>query len=200
MLGTGGYTGRAFPWHRRRIVPMSSTMIATEEIGAERVRALLPALCPVIDTKRVISLVRPSPCGRRILFGGRARFTPVGAEESVRILHGRMAAMFPDLAEVRISNAWSGYMAFTFDFLPKTGVQDGVHHAIACNGGSGIVMMSWLGRKSAWRILGTANRASAFEGVPFKTQPFYTGTPWFVPMVGSWYRFLDWVDLRRAGL
>ena len=198
MLGTGGYTDGVSPWHRKRIIPISSTMIATEELGEARVKELLPAGCPVIDSKRVISFARPSPDGRHILFGGRARFTPVGPEESVRILHAQMCEAFPELKDVKIINAWSGLMAFTFDFLPKVGVQDGLHYAMACNGGSGIVMMSWLGRKAAWNILGTANRGSAFEGLPFETQPFYSGTPWFVPILGSWYRFRDWLDLRQV--
>jgi len=25
--------------------------------------------------------------------------------------------MFPQMADVRVTNAWSGYMAFTFDFM-----------------------------------------------------------------------------------
>ena len=197
MLATGGYTDGVSPWHRRRIIPISSTIIATEALGEERVRRLFPGNCPVIDTKRVIAFARPSPDGRHVLFGGRARFTPVGPEESVRILHGQMCEVFPDLQDVRIIHAWSGLMAFTFDFLPKVGVQDGLYYAIACNGGAGIVMMSWLGRKAAWTMLGAANRESAFAGLPFKTQPFYSGTPWFVPVLGTWYRFRDWLDLRQ---
>ena len=69
---------------------------------------------------------------------------------------------------------------------------------MACNGGSGIVMMSWLGRKAAQNILGTSNRPSAFQDLPFKTQPFYSGTPWFVPLIGTWYRWRDWWDLRAV--
>lgn len=196
MLGTGGYTDSISPWHQKRVIPISSTIIATEPLGRERVSALLPQGCPVIDNKRVIAFARPSPDGTRILFGGRARFSPVGPEESVRILHAQMREMFPELGDTKIVNAWSGLMAFTFDFLPKLGTQDGLHYAIACNGGSGIVMMSWLGRKAALNILGSTNRGSAFEGLPFKAQPFYSGKPWFVPVVGSYYRFRDWLDLR----
>ena len=109
-----------------------------------------------------------------------------------------MREVFPELANTKITNAWSGFMAFTFDFLPKVGVHDGLHYAMACNGGSGIVMMSWLGRKAAYNILGSANRGSAFEGLTFKAQPFYTGVPWFVPLLGSWYRLRDWFDLRQV--
>ena len=198
MLATGGYTDAVSPWHRRRIVPLSSTMIATERLGAARVKRLFPAGGAVIDTKRVIGFARPSPDGQHILFGGRARFTPVGTAESVRLLHRQMYEMFPDLRDAKVINAWSGYMAFTFDFLPKVGVEDGLHYALACNGGAGIVMMSWLGRKAAWNLLGSANRESAFAGLPFKTQPFYSGAPWFVPLLGNWYRFRDWLDLRQV--
>ncbi len=198
MIGTGGYTDRVSRWHRRRIIPVSSTIIATERLDAERVRDLLPAGSAVIDSKRVIIFARPSPDGHHILFGGRARFRPLSPEASVRILHEQMTEVFPDLADVKVINTWSGLMAFTFDFLPKVGVHDGVHYAMACNGGAGIVMMSWLGRKAAQKILGTANRESAFDGLPFRTQPFYTGNPWFIPIVGAWYQFRDWVELRQA--
>ena len=33
--------------------------------------------------------------------------------------------------------------------MPKIGVHDGIHYAVGCNGGCGIVMMNWLGSKVA---------------------------------------------------
>ena len=195
-LCTNGYTDNASTWHQRRVIPISSTVIATEELGTERVRQLLPKLCPIIDTKRVIYLARPTPDNKHILFGGRARFTPISATDSANILHRQMTQVFPDLRDVRITNAWSGLMAFTFDFLPKIGIHNNVHYAIGCNGGSGIVIMSWLGRTLGRNILGTTKQRSAFEGIPFKAQPFYSGNPWFLPIVGNWYRFRDWMELR----
>jgi glycine/D-amino acid oxidase-like deaminating enzyme len=36
MLATNGYTGPATPWFRRRLIPVASYMIATEEIGEGR--------------------------------------------------------------------------------------------------------------------------------------------------------------------
>ena len=176
---------------------MSSSIIATERLGKERVSELLPAGMPVIDTKRVICFARPSPDGEHILFGGRARFTPISAERSVEILYDQMLEVFPALAGTRITNSWSGYMAFTFDFLPKIGKHEDIHFAMACNGGSGIVMMSWLGRKAAGNILGLSDQKSAFEGLEFKTKPLYSGNPWFLPVVGNWYRFRDWLDRCR---
>lgn len=198
VIATNGYTDTLSPWHQRRLMPISSTISASEHLGAERVRAVLPRGCPVIDTRRVVCYARPAPGGEHILFGGRARFSPLGPAESARILHGQLCEMFPQLADIRVTNAWSGLMAFTFDFMPKIGVHAGVHYAIGCNGGCGIVMMSWLGRQVGRRILGSAARPSAFEGLDYQGRPLYTGNPWFVPIVGNWWRLRDWLEIRRA--
>ncbi|MEM7745587.1 MAG: FAD-binding oxidoreductase [Pseudomonadota bacterium] len=195
-LGTNGYTGAATPWHQRRMIPISSTIVATEALSPDLVRHLLPGACPVIDTRRVLEFARPSPDFTRVLFGGRASFLPVSDETKLAILKRRIGVMFPVLADVRLSHVWGGWMGFTFDFLPKLGVQDGVHYALGCNGGSGVVMMSWLGRRMGRAILGADNRASAYEGLTFKTQPFYGGKPWFLPFVGNWYRLRDWMDAK----
>ena len=109
-----------------------------------------------------------------------------------------MREMFPQMSAIRVTNAWSGYMAFTFDFMPKIGIHDGIHYAIGCNGGCGIVMMSWLGRQVGRKILGTAPAPSAFEGLKFGTQPFYSGKPWFLPIVGNWWRLRDWLEISAA--
>lgn len=196
--GTGGYTDGASSWHQRRVVPISSTVIATEDLGAGVVGRLLPQGCPVIDTRRVLDFCRPTPDGRAILFGGRASFLRVSLERKLSILKRRLAGMFPDLDGVRLTHVWDGQMAFSFDFLPKLGRHDGAHYALACNGGSGIVMMSWLGRRMAANLLGTTNRQSAFEGLEFRTQPFYSGRPWFLPIIGTWYRARDWADVKMG--
>lgn len=198
VLATNGYTDNAAPWHKRRIVPISSTMVATASLGQARVAAMLPKGCAVIDAKRVIAFARPSPDGTRVLFGGRARFYPITLRAATRILHDQMLAIFPDLADVQVTHAWTGRMGFTFDFLPKLGIHEGVHYALGCNGGCGIVMMSWLGREVGRKIAGTANRSSAFDNQQFRTQPLYAGRPWFLPIVGTYYRFRDWLELESA--
>lgn len=195
-LSTGGYTDAAAPWWRRRVIPISSTIIATGPLDADLVRHLIPAACPVIDTRRVLDFARPTPDGRSILFGGRASFLPVSLERKLAILRRRLGVMFPDLAEVELTHVWDGQMAFTFDFLPKLGQEAGVHYALACNGGSGIVMMSWLGQRMGQAILGRANSRSAYEGLAFRSHPFYAGKPWFLPVVGNWYRLRDWMEMR----
>lgn len=196
VIATNGYTGGLTPDLQRRVIPLASHIIATEPLDPERARSLIPKGRTISDTPRVLTYYRLSPDGTRVLFGGRARFTQVGPEVSAPALHGMMLARWPQLKGVRVTHAWTGNTAFSFDFLPHMGVTEkGLHYAMGCNG-SGIAMLSYLGAEVGRKILGGANRANAFDGRDFPTMPLYTGTPWFLPFIGSWYRLRDWLDRR----
>jgi len=108
-----------------------------------------------------------------------------------------MTDVWPELARTRITHAWTGFVAFTFDHLPHLGEHEGIHYAVGCQG-SGVAMMSWLGHQAGLKLAGGANRPSAFDGLAFPTRPLYDGRPWFLPAVGTWYRLRDWID-RRGG-
>ena len=198
IIATNGYTGKLTPWLQRRIVPMSSTIAATEPMDPAVVARLLPQRAPYIDGRRLITYARPSPDGTRILFGGRARFRPIPLTTSAEILHAQMVQVFPELADVAFTHAWSGFMAFTTDYLPKVGTLDGMHYAVGCNGGSGIVAMSWLGQLTAAKILGEDRAPSPLEGIEFTRQPAGTLTRHIIPVAGTWYRARDWWDHRPA--
>jgi hypothetical protein len=64
---------------------------------------------------------------------------------------------------------------------------------MGCNG-SGVAMMSYLGYQTARKIIGGANRVNAFDEREFPTQWGYSGDPWFLPIVGSYYRMRDRID------
>ncbi len=197
LVATNGYTDGAAPWLRRRLIPVASYIIATEPLPEETMRRLDPNGRMLSDTNRVLHYFRPSPDGTRILFGGRASFRSVTAREAAPILHRMMATIWPELASTRITHAWTGNVAFTFDFVPHIAEKDGVNYAAGCQG-SGVAMASYLGYRAALKIAGRANRPSAFEGNDFPTMPFYGGNPWFLPLVGTAFRLRDWLD-RRGG-
>ncbi|HEY5263808.1 MAG TPA: FAD-dependent oxidoreductase, partial [Steroidobacteraceae bacterium] len=72
LLATNGYSGPLSPWHRRRVIPIGSYQIATEPLGAERVRSLIPHGRNIVDSRHVVVYFRPSADGERLIFGGRA--------------------------------------------------------------------------------------------------------------------------------
>ncbi len=198
VIATNGYTGGLTPDLKRRVIPLASHIIATEPLDPDLARSLIPKGRTISDTPRVLTYYRMSPDGTRVLFGGRARFTPVAPEVSSSALHAMMLARWPQLKGVRVTHGWMGNTAFSFDFLPHMGVtQKGLHYAMGCNG-SGVAMLSYLGSQVARKILGGGNSINAFDGRDFPTMPLYTGYPWFLPVIGSWYRFRDWLDRRVA--
>lgn len=198
LSATNGYSlGGPNAWLARRLIPVGSYIIATEELPTETMRRLFPNGRMVSDSRRVLNYFRPDPDGIRVLWGGRASFSPTSPEAAAPVLHRMMVSVFPELAGARISHSWTGNVAFTFDFLPHIGAHDGVHFAAGCQG-SGVAMQTWLGHQVALKILGRANQPSAFDGLPFPTLPLYAGRPWFLPIVGEWYRLRDRIDRLAA--
>ncbi|HVM78233.1 MAG TPA: FAD-binding oxidoreductase [Stellaceae bacterium] len=197
VIATNGYTGETTPRLKRRVIPVASHIIATEELPQDLAKSLIPRGKTISDTPRVLTYYRMSPDGRRVLFGGRARFTQVRPEVSAPALYRFMTDRFPQLKGTRVTHAWTGNVAFTFDFLPHMGKEDGMHYALGCNG-SGIAMMSYLGTQTARKLIGGANRVNAFDGREFPTRPLYGGNPWFLPLVGVYYRMRDRIDRMTA--
>ena len=197
IVATNGYTGAVTPWLRRRLIPLNSYIIATEPLPPETTRRLIPRGRMIIDTNRVLSYYRLSPDGTRVLYGGRASFRRATARQAAPQLHAMMVSVWPELARTRVTHAWTGYVAFTFDHVPHMGTHEGVHYAVGCQG-SGVGMATYLGYQTALKIAGKATGSCAFDGLTFPTRPTYTGDPWFLPIVGSYYRFRDWLERRLA--
>jgi len=197
FVATNGYTGAITPWLRRRLIPLGSYIIATEPLPPETIRRLIPHGRMIVDTNRVLSYYRASPDGTRILYGGRASFRHATAEQAAPTLHAMMTRVWPELATTRVTHAWTGNVAFTFDHVPHMGVHEGVHYAAGCQG-SGVAMATYLGYQVALKLAGKQVTPCAFDGLPFPTRPTYTGNPWFLPIVGSYYRMRDWLERKRA--
>jgi glycine/D-amino acid oxidase-like deaminating enzyme len=109
------------------------------------------------------------------------------------LLHRALRHYWPALSEHRITHAWSGRVAMTFDKTAHMGIQDGVHFALGCNG-NGVALMSYLGHRTARKILGQENRPCAFDQANFPTRPGYYGRPWFLPVLTSYYRARDGLE------
>jgi glycine/D-amino acid oxidase-like deaminating enzyme len=192
-IATNGYTGALTPKLRSRVVPVASHIIATEELPADLALKLCPKGRTFSETRRVLNYYRLSPDGKRVIFGGRSRFTEIPAEMRVRLLHASMVERFPELAGVRVTHAWQGNVAFTYDALPHAGSMDGLHFVLGCNG-SGVTMMPFLGDALARNIVGGRNRDVPFGGGPPPAIPLYNGDPWFMPALGGAFRLMDYID------
>jgi glycine/D-amino acid oxidase-like deaminating enzyme len=198
VIATNGYTGALTPELQRRVIPVSSYIIATEELPADLAARLSPKGRMFVDGNRLLSYFRLSPDRRRVLFGGRVSLADVDERRSAQRLRRRLLRVWPELAGCRITHSWKGSLAFTFDHLPHMGESAGAHFAMGCNG-SGVAMACYLGHQIAQKLLGRTNRACPFDGLRFPTHPLYRGRPWFLPAVGAWYRWRDRLEAWRPG-
>jgi glycine/D-amino acid oxidase-like deaminating enzyme len=190
VVATNGYTGPVTPALRRRVIPVTSYMIATAPLSPNLMATLMPKGRMLTDSNRLLCYFRPSPDNTRVLFGGRPAYTDIGPKLAAERLSHYMTRIFPELRDVELTHSWFGYIAYTFDRLPHVGEHDGMHYAMGyC--GSGVVMSTWLGRKAALRLLGEAEGKSAFAELRTPTSPFYHGKPWFLPLVQAWYQGAD---------
>ena len=190
---TGAFNGTLSPYVRRRLVPVTAYMMATEELPEALTAKMLPTNRMCGDTKRSLFAFRLSPDRRRLIFAARAKFRDISEKDATPILHRFACSVWPELAGYRISHCWKGLVAFTFDRLPHLGVHNGVYYAAGCQG-NGVSIMSYLGHQAALKMLSGSARQCGHDGVPFPTRPTYTGYPWFLPAIGAYYKSRDALD------
>ncbi|MBT6202017.1 MAG: FAD-binding oxidoreductase [Bacteroidetes Order II. Incertae sedis bacterium] len=101
-----------------------------------------------------------------------------------------MLEIFPELAGVGISHAWSGYVGYTRDTLPHINKQGSIYSAIGyC--GSGVARASYAGYKVAQQMLESPGSETAWDKLVFKTMPFRSFARTGVRIVTQWKRARD---------
>lgn len=192
VLATNADTAIGPPSFRslaRRLIVVPAFAMATEELPIERVARVLPVNGPVSDTYKIINYMAPSNDGKRLVISARAGRSEGGLERKAALMLAYFADRFPDLAGVKISSCWSGRFTVTADWLPHTGVEDGVHYVLGCCG-TGIPTSTFLGHKVAERILGRPTASHSFER-PLPALPFLGAGERFLPLVVRAYALRD---------
>ncbi len=176
VLASNGYTDPSFTWHNQRILPIGSFQIATEMLSDHLSQTLIPKARVVSDTRLIGNYFRLSPDLKRMLFGGRVTFTEANSRAGAETLYKQMVTVYPQLAEVKVSYAWVGYVAYTTDISPHIGVQDNLHYAMGyC--GSGITLSSYFGMKVGQKVLGNSEGTTALDDLSFRPWPKIIRTP-----------------------
>lgn len=190
VVCTNGYTGPEMKWLKPRLIPIQSQIIATAPIDVAILDRLIPQSRQLGDTCNLHYYYRRSPDGRRILFGGRAGAQHINdPRRSGAHLYKRMIEVFPELVGTPVTHSWAGFIAYTFDHIQHMREHDGVHYVSGCCG-SGVVMQTWLGHRTALGLLGKASGQSTFDR-PYMTRPLYNGNPWFLPATVFYYGVRD---------
>jgi glycine/D-amino acid oxidase-like deaminating enzyme len=194
LMATNGYTqAKVSSFLAKRVMPVPSFVIVTEELGEDLVQALLPGGHCMVETRQRFCYYRATPCGKRIMLGSRAALHAITPQQALPTLRAKLTEIFPSLKDTKISHCWTGFTGFSFSKLPNIGCHDGIYHALGyC--GNGVAMAPYLGHKAALKMLNPQQQHSVFEQTPLQNRIYHHGNPWYMPAASAWYRTRDWWD------
>lgn len=192
LLATGAYTPARFKYFRRRIISVGSFILATRPLSEAEVADVMPGNRTCVTSMNIGNYFRLSP-DNRLIFGGRARFSATSDQtsdaKSGDILKAGLASVFPQLADVDIDYCWGGLVDMTKDRFPRAGEQDGLYYAMGYSG-HGAQIATHMGEIMADLMTGKAAR-NPWEGLAWPAVPGHFGKPWFLPLVGMYFKMKD---------
>ncbi|MCP8883176.1 FAD-binding oxidoreductase [Devosia sp. XJ19-1] len=180
------YLGNVVPELTARVMPVSTQMMATEPLGEERARALLPTGMCVEDVRYILDYFRLS-ADHRLIFGGGVVYGGTDPADVEAKLRPNMDKVFPQLKDVRVDYAWSGNFALSFSRVPQLGrLGKNVYFAHGYSG-HGITGSHLFGRILGEAVRGDMTRFDTFASLPWI--PFPGGRMFRAQYstLGSWW-------------
>ncbi|EPX78586.1 NAD(P)/FAD-dependent oxidoreductase [Litoreibacter arenae] len=176
ILATNAYTGELVPGLAPRLakslIPVTSWQMATEPLGDNLRKTILPGRQAVSDTRGDLRFFRYD-ARNRLITGGAVVGPHNVAQRVKRKAAGNLAEAFPTLGTPEMTHVWSGYVGMNWDRFPR------VHQLgpdgwawMACNG-RGVAFGTAMGRELARAVTGMDPRELALpvtEPKPFPVQ------------------------------
>ena len=170
VLACNGYLDALDPGCGRRVMPINNFILATEPLGEERARALIPNDVAVVDTRFVVNYFRLSRDGRLLFGGGETTSSRLPADPGP-LVRRCMLRIFPQLADVGIDHVWGGTLAITRSRMPSIGrLEGGLYYAQGYSG-HGVALATLGGALVAEAISGTLERFDVFARLPQRPFP-----------------------------
>jgi gamma-glutamylputrescine oxidase len=191
ILCGNAYLGGLVDRMASRVLPSSSSVIATAPLAPELARKLLPGDVAVCDPRTALDYFRLSADGR-MLFGGLSNYTGLEPEDVEGVLRRKMERVFPELAGVAVEHAWSGLIGIGINRMPQLGHLSERVAYIQAYSGHGVAPTHIMARITAEMLTGQPDRFNVFSRIPH--WPFPGGKLLRRPALAlgmSWYKLLD---------
>ncbi len=191
VLAGNAYLEGVLPGIDGYVMPVGTYIAATEKLGRERARTLIPDDVCVCDSNFVLDYFRRS-ADHRMLFGGRVSYTGREPKNLAAVMRDRMLRTFPQLQDCAIDFAWGGHVGITMNRLPRLGSIDG--NIFYCHGfsGQGVALTGLAGKLISETISGRSERFEMFADIPHRRFPGGRSmrTPLLV-LATAYYRLMD---------
>ncbi|WP_281826969.1 NAD(P)/FAD-dependent oxidoreductase [Jannaschia rubra] len=195
VLCGNAYLGEVVPKLAARVMPVSTQVMATEPLDPDLAASLIPGDDCIEDIRYILDYYRLS-ADKRLLFGGGTVYGGADPRDIEAKLRRNLAAVFPQLAHVKVDYAWSGNFALSFSRVPQMGRIGANTYFAHGYSGHGVTGSHTFGRILSEAITGDLSRFDVFASLPW--YPFPGGRALRVPysVIGSW-----WYGLRdRLGV
>ncbi len=170
LVAANGYLGKLIPEVAARVMPINSYMAATEPMGEERARALIPDNVAVADSRFVVNYYKLSS-DHRMLFGGRESYGYKDPTDISGAIRKRMISIYPQLADLRIDYDWGGTLGITMTRMPYfTRIGKNILNASGFSG-HGLGMATLGGAMMAETIINQPRWFDTMAGVPSQRFP-----------------------------
>ena len=186
LCGNAYLADIGLPEMRRKLAPVTSSILATKPLSENLVRQLLPTRAAVADCNTALNYYRID-ARNRMIFGGRASYSNVDFGRVEPDLRRRMVDVFPLLAQAETEQVWSGRIGITVNRVPQFGRTDDDIYFVQGFSGHGVALSGQAGAILANAVIGDASQFDVmcrlkhmpFPGGPLRTPALALGMAWY---------------------
>ncbi len=172
VLATNGYSGDLWPGLRQSVVPVFSSIAASEPLPDAVAAQVMPRRASLYESGRITVYYRLDR-QNRLLMGGRGPQRPIRDTAPIEYLTRYAARLWPLLHGLRWTHGWNGQLAMTPDHYPHLHEPaPGLIAALGYNG-RGEAMATAMGGQVARRLLGATEAALDMPMTGIKPVPFH---------------------------
>ena len=164
------YGQRLAPEIAPRVMPVGTYMIATETLGPDLCRRLLPHNPAVCDNNFVLDYFRFSK-DHRLLMGGQVSYSTRTPADLRKNMVQRAVSIFPDLKGVNAEFLWGGFVDISMNRAPDFGRLDHNLYYLQGFSGHGVALTGLAGQMVAQAIAGQAEQFDIFARLQHRHFP-----------------------------
>lgn len=172
VLGTNGYADNLWPALRRSVVPVYTTIVATEPLPDAIARQIMPGGSVLYEVGNNTVYYRLDR-NNRLLMGGRSPIRDVTSMADAAALKAYALKLWPALAGIGWTHVWNGQVAITTDqHIHFHELAPGLHASLGYNG-RGIAMATSMGDLLSRRVRGEAADSLPMPVIPLQPIRFH---------------------------
>jgi glycine/D-amino acid oxidase-like deaminating enzyme len=153
LIATNGFTDDLWPDLRCTIVPVFSSIAATETLPDDLARQIMPTRSVLYESGHITVYYRVD-AANRLLMGGRGPMQWIRDPSAVAYLMRYAIKLWPALRGISWTHGWNSRLAMTADHYPHVHEPGpGALVYLGCNG-RGVALATAMGQQLAKRLIG----------------------------------------------